>query len=207
MTKRVFVLVDFQNDFVRPDGKLTINSPELIERVQKFTDNLQKGMFDEIIITADNHFAETYHLTPEAKEYPEHCIHGTDGWRLAVDLKKNIPVNILYKSGNDLWKETPNYTLLQEGWDNTEVYMAGVLSDVCVRQAMEGFIRKGAKVTLLEDLCQGAKEQVPEMMAHPRYEKALGLGVLRRITSAQFFRTMLAEKKQKYNRVIGNREF
>ena len=36
MKKRILVRVDFQNDFVDPDGKLTINDVALINRHQRF---------------------------------------------------------------------------------------------------------------------------------------------------------------------------
>ncbi len=207
MKKRVFVLVDFQNDFVQPDGALTINNPDLINRVQKFSDNLQKGMFEEIILTADNHFSETYPLTPEAQSYPSHCIHGTEGWKLAVNLKRNIPVNVLYKSSTDMWNETPNYSMLQEDWQDREVYLAGVLTDVCVKEAMDGFLKRGASVTLFNDLTRGLSMQTEELLQQPEYREVVKCGQLRQINSPQFFRRMLLEKKQFHNRVISNREF
>lgn len=207
MKKRVFVLVDFQNDFVQPDGALTINNPDLINRVQKFTDNLQKGMFEEIVLTADNHFNETYPLTPEAKNYPPHCIHGTEGWKLAVNLKRNIPVGILYKSSTDMWNEAPNYSMLQQKWADKDVYLAGVLTDVCVKQAMDGFLKREASVTLFNDLTQGLSMQTEELLQQPEYAEAVENGQLRQINSSQFFRRMLWEKKQFHNRVISNREF
>lgn len=45
--------------------------------------------------------------------------------------------------------------LLQQDLRDKEVYLCGLLSDICVQQGMDGFLRRGAKVTVLEDLCQG----------------------------------------------------
>ncbi len=207
MKKNILVLVDFQNDFVAPQGALTIDNPNLIERVQTFNNNLQKGMFEEIIVTADNHFHETYDLTPESDNFPIHCVHGSWGWKLAVEFKKNIPVNILYKNSTNIWNEAPNYKMLQKDWSDCNVYIAGVLSDICVKQAMEGFLEKGANVILFEDLTQGLNQQTPEIIAEPKYEKYIEKGALRNITTAQFFRQALLEKKQMCNRVISNRGF
>ena len=58
-----------------------------------------------------------------------------------------------------MWQEAYTYPVLQQDWKGKEVYLAGVLSDVCVKQAMDGFLSRGAKVTLLEDLCQGLKNK------------------------------------------------
>lgn len=201
MKKRIFVLVDFQNDFVQPNGVLTINNPKLIERVQKFANNLQQGMFDEIIITADTHFKETYHQTPESDSFPIHCVYGTKGWEQAVQFKDNIPVSTLYKSTTNLWNEFASYKLLQQNWKGTEVYMAGVLSDICVQQGMEGFLKCGAKVTLFEDLTQGLNRQTPEVVSEPKYKNAVELGGLKSMTTAQFFRRIINEKKCALNLV------
>lgn len=201
MKQRIFVRVDFQNDFVHPNGALSIKNPELIEKMQHFCSSLQQGMFDYIIDTADNHFAETYSQTPESDTYPIHCIHGTWGWQPAAELKDNIPVVRLYKSTTNLWNELPNYKLLQQDWSNTEAYIGGVLTDVCVRQAMSGFLKRGAKVILLEDLCQGADKQVPELMAMPQYGMYAADGRLCMMSSAQFFRGRLHERKCELNLV------
>lgn len=207
MKKRIFVLVDFQNDFVQQDGALSINNPDLIDRVQTFNNNLQKGMFERIIVTADTHFEETYHLSPESDDFPIHCVYKTWGWNQAVSFKDNIPVDTLYKSTTNIWNEVNGYKFLQEDMKGTEVYIAGVLSDICVQQAMEGFLKRGATVTIFEDLTQGLNKQTPEIINEPKYAQALEKGALRSITSAQFFRTMLLEKKQQFNRLNTGKEF
>lgn len=206
MNQRFLVLVDFQQDFVAENGALTINSPQLVSRVQQFADNLQKGMFEQIIVTRDSHLPETYALTPEADSFPPHCLYGTPGAELAVSLKDNIPVITLYKSTTDIWNELPNYKLLQQDWKGKEIYLAGVLSDICVRKAMNGFLRRGAKVTVFEDLTQGLAVQTPEIIAAPQYAGVVDKGYLRQITAAQFFRARLLEKKQQVNRLHSGRE-
>lgn len=205
MSKKYFVLVDFQNDFVHEQGALSVKNPQLIQRVQKFLNNLQQGMFEQMIVTADNHFAETYAFTEEARHYPPHCIHGSRGWHLAVTPKKNIPLQILYKGTTDMWQEAYAYPVLQQDWKGSEVYLGGVLSDVCVKQAMDGFLSRGAKVTLLEDLCQSAEKQVPEIVSDAQYRGAVQNGALRHITAAQFFRSELLSKKIMINTVYNQK--
>ncbi len=52
MNNRILVRIDFQNDFIHPNGSLSINNPDLIEKNQQFNNSLQKGMFAEIIDAA-----------------------------------------------------------------------------------------------------------------------------------------------------------
>ena len=201
MNERILSRIDFQNDFVAPDGALTINNPELIARHQRFADSLQKGMFAEIWDFRDTHFAEIYHQTKEAESFPLHTEFGTWGWQPAAVLKDNIPVRTFFKSTTNLWNEANQYAVLQQDLRDKEVYLCGVLSDICVQQGMDGFLRRGAKVTIIEDLCQGLNKQIPEIVDEPKYGKFVEEGRLRNITSAQFFRSILLEKKLNYNLV------
>lgn len=199
MKKRILVRVDFQNDFVDPDGKLTINDVALINRHQRFCNSLQRGMFAEVIDIADTHFEETYAATAEAADYPLHAAYYTWGWHKAAEFKDNIPLTNLYKSTTNIWNEENNYTLLRQDWRDKDIYLCGLLSDVCVREAMDGFLNRGAKVTLLEDLCKGVRQQLPEIIAEPQYAEFLTGGQLRMMNSAQFLKMILNEKKQQFN--------
>lgn len=205
MNERLLVRIDFQNDFVHPDGALSINNPELISRHQRFADNLQKGMFSEIIDLRDTHFAETYGQTKEAESFGLHTEFGTWGWQPAAVFKDNIPVRTLYKSTTNIWNEVNQYAVLQQDWRGKDVYLCGLLSDICVQQAMDGFLRRGAKVTVLEDLCQGAQKQIPEILNEEKYEYPIREGLLRHITGAQFFRAILLEKKLNHNLINASR--
>ncbi len=196
MSERILMRVDFQNDFVDPEGKLTLSDEELINRQQHFCASLQKGMFAQIIDVADTHFEETYGATKEAQSYPPHAIYYSWGWHKAAEFKYNIPLTNLYKSTTDIWNEEKNYAVLQQNWKNKNVYLCGVLSDVCVRQAMDGLLKRGAKVTVLEDLCKGAQKQMPEMVLEPQYSQVRASGQLQLMNSTQFFRSILNEKKQ-----------
>ncbi len=204
MRDRVLVRIDCQYDFVDPEGALTINNPDFIYQHQRFCENLQKGMFSRIIDAADTHFVETYQNTREAEDYPLHTVYYSWGWQKIADFKDNIPVTDIYKSTTNLWNEEKTYGILQQDWRLKDVYLCGLLSDVCVRQAMDGFLRRGAKVVLLEDLCRGAQKQMPEIVAEAQYANALAGGRLQMITSKQFFRQVLNEKKRFFNFVNKN---
>ncbi|MFV0627530.1 MAG: isochorismatase family protein [Alphaproteobacteria bacterium] len=198
MKQRIFMLVDFQNDFVDIDGALSVKNPELIERTQRFADCLQKTMFDEILVTADTHNPHTYPMSQEAKSFPPHCYEGKWGWEQAVQLKDNIPSRLLRKSGYDIWQEEKKYPELQQNWQGKEVYLAGLVSDVCVQKAMDGFLKRGAKVIVFEDLTQGLQKQMNGIVAEDKYMNDVANGNLRLMTTKQFMRSMLAEKKSEY---------
>ncbi len=198
MNNRILMRIDFQNDFVHPQGALSLNAPELIARQQKFADNLFPSYFDKIIDTYDTHFAETYGDTVEAQSFPPHCLFGSDGWQQAAPFKPTLEVVKMYKSTTDIWNEAHAYRDLAESWQGKEVYLCGVLSDICVLQAMDGLLKRGAKVVVLEDLCRGKDRQICDILQDEKHRTPVEQGRLKSITSAQFFREILAEKKKQY---------
>ena len=195
MKKNILVRIDFQNDFVHPHGALTISNPDLIERNQKFADSLFSTSFDKIIETYDTHFNETYPETFESGNYPAHCIFGTWGWQQAAPFKPELDVIKIFKSTTNLWNEVKQYRFLDENFRDDNVYICGVLSDVCVQQAMNGFLKRGANVILFNDLCQGINYQISDILADEKYRSYVESGKLRCITSSQFFRSSLHDKK------------
>ena len=206
MKKRILMRVDFQNDFVHPHGSLTINNTQLIEKHQQFSDNLFNNTFDKIIDTYDTHFAETYANTKEALSFPPHCIFGSWGWQQAAPFKNSLNITQIYKSTTNVWNEANVYQILAEDWRNKDVYLCGVLSDICVKQAMNGLLKKGANVIILDDLCMGINKQINDILQEDVYQFFIEKGKLKTITSAQFFRSALLEKKIKHNlvnKVIG----
>lgn len=201
MNNRILMRIDFQNDFVHSHGALSLNAPELIEKQQKFADSLFTNTFDKIIDTYDTHFQETYDETIEAKSYPLHCVKGTWGWQQAAPFKPELNVTKMYKSTTNIWNEVRHYADLAADWHDKEVYLCGVLSDVCVQQAMNGLLKKGANVVILEDLCQGAQRQIGDILQDEVYRPFIESGKLKTINSAQFFRQNLIEKKIEHNLV------
>ena len=70
MKSRLLHIVDMQNDFVLPDGKLYVPGAEsLIKPVNEFLNSIA---FDTTIATFDTHYRETYKKTEESKLFPPH---------------------------------------------------------------------------------------------------------------------------------------
>ena len=119
--KKTLIVVDMQNDFV--DGSLgTPEAEQIVEKVRsKIKSYHENG--DEIIFTRDTH-TKDYLNTNEGKHLPvEHCIEGTDGWKIVDGLE--IP--------NAKYIDKPTF-----GWMNwkeqdlEEVELVGLCTDICV---------------------------------------------------------------------------
>lgn len=193
--QKCLTLVDFQRDFVAPQGILTfdngIGDLELINRMEIFFKKLPKGYFDHGIITYDTHEATTYAQTEEAKNFPLHCAINTKGWQLAIDpatvLNKVPNCQHLRKDSYDMWRGFPEQVDHRYTSSKQDVVLIGVASDICNKAALDGWLQKKARVTIIDDLTRGIFKQTNEVVAEPQYQQALKTGQLRIIKASQFF--------------------
>lgn len=134
--KKILVVVDMQNDFI--NGALGTKEaeaivPNVVEKIKNFD--------GEIFVTYDTH-QNNYMNTREGKYLPvSHCIEGTDGWNLNVDIEnalvKRGKINRVYKPtfGStklvDIFKEMCDKVQSESG-ENVEVTLVGLCSDICV---------------------------------------------------------------------------
>lgn len=119
--KKTLIVVDMQNDFI--DGSLGTKEAEAIVQNVKNKIEQYKANGDEIIFTRDTHQSD-YLQTNEGKHLPvEHCIEGTDGWKIADGLEVAGAIYINKPSfGYMNWKD----------YDLEDVEIVGLCTDICV---------------------------------------------------------------------------
>ena len=85
---KILVVVDMQNDFIT--GSLGTKEaqnivPAVVEKIRQ-----RKTEGYEILVTMDTH-GEDYLQTQEGRNLPvEHCIKGSEGWKLASEIEKEV---------------------------------------------------------------------------------------------------------------------
>ena len=119
--KKTLIVVDMQKDFI--DGSLgTKEAVAIVNNVKKKIKEYQENG-DEIIFTRDTHQTD-YLNTNEGKHLPvEHCIEGTDGWKIREELEVQGAIYI----------NKPTFGYLN--WDEynlEEVELIGLCTDICV---------------------------------------------------------------------------
>ena len=119
--KKTLIVVDMQKDFI--DGSLgTKEAVAIVDNVKKKIKEYQENG-DEIIFTRDTHQTD-YLNTNEGKHLPvEHCIEGTDGWKIREELEVQGAIYI----------NKPTFGYLN--WDEynlEEVELIGLCTDICV---------------------------------------------------------------------------
>ncbi|MDE6923878.1 MAG: cysteine hydrolase [Acetatifactor sp.] len=119
--KKTLIVVDMQNDFI--DGALGTKEAEaIVENVKKKIAQYRDAG-DEIIFTRDTH-QKDYLETNEGRHLPvEHCIEGTEGWKIAEGLE--VPEAVYINKPGFGYLNWKDYQL-------EEVEIVGLCTDICV---------------------------------------------------------------------------
>jgi len=186
----MIVIVDFQRYFVYPDGSLPVPGAfELVGKLEQFLSRSAPSLAPSaILLTLDTHDPATYYKCSESKEYPIHCKPGSLGWKLAFDpslLPSQVPVWTLQKKVFDMFanKTAPVEPFNSKAKSNqsekfslssymksikaagiTTVEICGVAADVCVRDAIRGFLKEGFEVSVWADLTAGIQRPIEEVL-------------------------------------------
>lgn len=177
--KNFVIVVDMQRDFVAGDGALPVpGAEEIVAPMRRWLAELRPQDVAGILFTADTHVPEIYAGSPEAEQFPPHCIRGTEGWSLVVDptsVDPAIPTYTLEKGVFDMWEEADLQLariavggmlgrdaffagLRDRGVG--EVTVVGVAADYCVRWAIEGLLVRDFRVNVLRDLTRGITRSI-----------------------------------------------
>jgi len=125
--KTAVIVVDMQNDFVRPEGKLYVPTAEatigpirgLLERA--------RSAGARVFYTQDTH----YDGDPEFEIWGEHVRYGTWGWEIVDELKPQPGDIVVQKTRYDGFYGTPLDDLLRVyGIEYTVI--VGTVANICV---------------------------------------------------------------------------
>ena len=107
---KIFLINDMNYDFAMPDGKLYVPGGEgTISFLQEYIDNISTTKYDYILVVNDLHFSGEYEKSKEGEMFPEHCMYGSKGASIVVDLSslksKGIPVYFMNKNSFSMWSK------------------------------------------------------------------------------------------------------
>jgi nicotinamidase-related amidase len=125
--KTALIIVDMQNDFVKPGGRLRVPTAEAtVEPIRRL---LEKARRHEVltIYTQDTHYTRD----PEFEIWGEHVVKGTWGWRIVDELAPEPGEVVVEKPRYDGFYGTPIDDLLRvNGIKN--VVVVGTVANICV---------------------------------------------------------------------------
>ena len=166
--KKILCLIDVQNDFI--DGSLSNKVAQRV--VPKIAEKVRNFDGDAIIYTMDTH-TEEYLNTKEGKLLPvEHCIVGTDGWKLNSEVNAAIVskqaagmrvFNIIKPTFGSTQLVRDIATIVGDG--EFEIEFCGFCTDICVVSNVlitKAAFYEQASVTVDSALCAGVTPEKHE---------------------------------------------
>lgn len=181
--KRALINVDYTNDFVAEDGKLTCGVPgqaiegKIVSLTKEFID-----AGDFVAFGIDAHEAGD-DLHPETTLFPAHNIVGTSGMELYGDLKSLFDAhkndkNVFYfeKTRYSAFAGT-NLELKLRERQITELHLVGVCTDICILHTAIDAYNKGFDIVVHKDGV-ASFNQVGHEWALGHFQHTLGARVI-----------------------------
>lgn len=159
----VFVDIDTQRDFLEPTGALYVRgSAEILTNLERLS-RFARTQRIPVLATSCAHHTDD----PELKIFPPHCMAGTSGQErmaetacpnsvvLDVDerLSGEIPLHLtLLKSELDIFSRIDSDELVERYNQAGPTFVVyGVATDYCVARAVEGLLKRNARVAIVAD--------------------------------------------------------
>ena len=203
--KIIFWLVDAQEDFMTPGGKLYVPGAEkLLGNIRRLTDAARQ---DRVLLVS--HGCIHTEDDPEFTQFPPHCIRETPGAKLVpeplaekfvvvpneaaaklpADLAQSQQI-VLEKQTLDIFESRHAQALLDHLPRGAEFIVFGVVTEYCVRLAAKGLLERGRRVAVVSDAIETLnKAEASRTMAEL---KALGAET---ITTSEALRRLDAAEK------------
>ncbi|MEM5827380.1 MAG: isochorismatase family cysteine hydrolase [Pyrobaculum sp.] len=127
-SKSAVVVVDMQNDFAHPNGRLySPSAREIIPRIAALINKARsKGV--KVVYTQDTHFEDD---TVEFPIWGPHVVKGTWGWEIVEELKPTKGDVVIEKMRYDAFFGTPmDHVLRMYGIQHLVV--VGTVANICV---------------------------------------------------------------------------
>jgi nicotinamidase/pyrazinamidase len=171
----IFWEVDVQADFMLPGGKLYVPGAEkLLPNIRKLTDAARRG---EVFLVSHGDFHPAN--DPEFKQFPPHCLKGTDGAefvpealaenfvRVENDARAKLPENlfkyqqiILEKQTLDIFETRHADTVVERLGNTAEFVVFGVVTEYCVGCAVKGLLKRKRRVAVVRDAIETMAPEV-----------------------------------------------
>jgi nicotinamidase/pyrazinamidase len=176
---KILIVVDYQNDFVNPNGALPVPNADTI--YQNIQNRIDSDEYDKVIYTFDTHTTEQYNGSEEQAIFPGiHCEFGTDGWNLyKIKPRNNDFFQSIVNSSKeaftrlcngdecfftkdvfDIWQGNdiyPEWFTTEIEPDKYEIDVVGVAQNYCCFLNIMGMVERGYKVNLIQDCTMGIK--------------------------------------------------
>ena len=173
--------VDTQVDFIEPGGKLYFEGAEEARAAMARLVAAARTAGVVHLASADDHELSDPEISEEPdfeSTWPPHCLRGTRGAEKIPETKQLDPLPLplvpmpssvlrrLLEGGREVLVPkkhfdpftNPNLEVVLDVLDPDEIVLFGVATDVCDDAAVRALLRRGRRVTFVEDAARGVDE-------------------------------------------------
>ena len=173
--------VDTQVDFIEPGGKLYFEGAEEARAAMARLVAAARTAGVVHLASADDHELSDPEISEEPdfeSTWPPHCLRGTRGAEKIPETKQLDPLALplvpmpsavlqrLLEGGREILVPkkhfdpftNPNLEAVLDMLDPDEIVLFGVATDVCDDAAVRALLRRGRRVTFVEDAARGVDE-------------------------------------------------
>jgi nicotinamidase/pyrazinamidase len=182
------LVVDVQNDFADPGGSLYVRGGEQVVPTINREIERARAAGGSVFYTQDWHPESTPHFQKDGGIWPVHCVMETWGAEFHPDLRVDGPVVRKGSNGEDGYSgftmrdPTSGETIptaladMLSGAGVTQLVIAGLATDYCVKSTVLDARAKGYPITVLQNAIRAVELQ-PEDGDHA-VEEMLAAGAL-----------------------------
>lgn len=140
------VVVDMQNDFVDPGGRLFVpTAPQTVAAIGRLV-SAARGAGARVVFTQDSHEQGD----PEWRIWGEHARRGSWGWRIVEPLAPAPGETVIEKVRYDAFYATPLDHLLRL-WGVETVVLCGTVANICVHYTAASAALRWYRVVVVVD--------------------------------------------------------
>jgi nicotinamidase/pyrazinamidase len=170
--------VDTQVDFIEPGGKLYFNGAEEAKPAMARIVGAGRAAGLVHVASADDHELSDPEISEDPdfeSTWPPHCLRGTRGAEKIPETQQLDPLPLplvpmpaailrrLLEGGREIMIPkkhfdpftNPNTETMLDALDPDEILLFGVATDVCDDAAVRALLRRGRRVTFVEDAARG----------------------------------------------------
>jgi nicotinamidase/pyrazinamidase len=148
---RALLIIDYQNDFLPPDGALAVTGGDgIVGRINALA---RDESFDLVVATRDWHPPDHTSFREYGGPWPPHCVQGTHGAELSAQLDRSriheiVDVGVAREDDGYSGLESPRMLEVLRANDVTAVTVVGLATDYCVLATARDAIAEGFEVTV-----------------------------------------------------------
>jgi nicotinamidase/pyrazinamidase len=158
MGKRLIYGVDLQYDFMNHNGNLYVPKSEKIlnavNKIQYLVKEEQNKYDLKIAFSIDEHDGQEPEMQSNGGLFPVHCMKNTIGCELISNISLPKFYKIFPKRTYDIFDKQLGNSQINDWLEEEqikEVWIYGLVGNICVEAAVRGFIKRGIETYIWND--------------------------------------------------------